>query len=71
MRPSVGSILESLADALRLDGSERRYLHALGSEKVSVGVAAHGRPTNAPWHWFGDLVEEYEKLPVFVGGRAR
>lgn len=37
VRPSP-EILDSLADALRLGGSERRYLHALGTDRVPTAA---------------------------------
>jgi len=64
VRPSA-EILESLADALRLDGSERRYLHALGSEKAP-SASPPTEPDERTVALVRRLVEECEELPVYV-----
>lgn len=69
VRPS-SLILDSLADALRLDPTERRYLHALGSDKTSTAsppTAADTRTTAL----VRKLVEECADFPMFaVDGRG-
>lgn len=69
VRPSP-LILDSLADALRLDPSERRYLHALGSDKIASSAppaVLDGHTTELVEH----LVHECGEMPVFaVDGRG-
>jgi transcriptional regulator with XRE-family HTH domain len=69
VRPSP-LILDSLADALRLDPSERRYLHALGSDKPTTS-ASPASPDARTIELVRHLVHESGRLPVFaVDGRG-
>jgi transcriptional regulator with XRE-family HTH domain len=69
VRPS-SVILDSLADALQLDDTERRYLHALGSDKIST-ASPPTAPDKRTVALVRNLVEDHGKLPVFaVDGRG-
>jgi transcriptional regulator with XRE-family HTH domain len=69
VRPSP-VILDSLADALRLDPSERRYLHALASDTTET-FAAPAAPDRRTMELVRHVVHDCGQLPVFaVDGRG-
>lgn len=69
VRPSP-VILDSLADALRLDPAERRYLHALASE-TTESSAAPTAPDRHTMELVRHVVHDCGQLPVFaVDGRG-
>jgi transcriptional regulator with XRE-family HTH domain len=69
VRPS-GSVLDALADALRLSATERRYLRVLAyGDDTGAAPEPAGPPTERLDSGLADLVQRLEPHPALVKGR--